>query len=368
MKFNLPTDASFTRLLTASQRCGQESKRTSKREDGLGKRQVILGIFFIVMAGIFSQDVPVMRISVENTDSHTQTIAVQSFAQRLQERTAGTLDVQVYSTASLVRDSDAVRAMALGNAEMAVPGTWHIDSLVPEVGLFLLPSFYGAEAEAVYHVLDSDIGSEIVRLIEEDLFVKIPGRWIDLGHAHLFSTHAPIRTYQDIAGMRIRVAGGLANEARIEAMGGNPTTIVWADLPVRLEQRVVQGVLTTFESVRSAELWNYGIRYAYVDRQYFPQYIPMIAGTFWNKLSADLQQIIIETWEEGVDAARSHAAEAQQQARNRSESHGVIITEPDEAEIEHMRSRLLDRQYALADALAIPREMTDAVMHLLGKQ
>ncbi len=333
----------------------------------MNKVYMLIVIFLFAGFSGYTGDLPVMRISVENTDSHTQTISVQAFVHRLQERTEGKLDVQFFSAASLARDNDAVRAMALGNIEMAVPGTWHIDSLVPEVGLFLLPAFYGTDAETVYQVLESRIGNEIIGLIEDDLFVKIPGRWIDLGHAHLFSSHRRIRSYQDIIGMRIRVAGGYANEARISALGGQPTTIAWADLPARLDQRVVGGVLTSYESVRSAALWNHGLSYVFEDRQYFAQYIPMISIKFWDTLTPGLQQIIIDTWEEGVDEARRHAAQSQEQARNILMQKGIVITVPGEGEIEAMQQNLLVHQSAIADSLSIPKKMVDDVMLLLSR-
>lgn len=330
-----------------------------------GKRMILV-LLWCVLCSMCLYAVPVMRISVENTETHVHTIAVQTFAQRLQARTEGRLDVRFYHSASLVRDSEVVRALAMNSIEMAVPGNWQIDSLVPEVSLFLLPAFYGATAEQIYQVLDSQVGKDIVRLIEEDLMVVVPGRWIDLGYAHLFSTDRQITGYADVQGMRIRVAGGYGNEARIAAMGGIPTTIAWPDLPVRLNQQVVGGVLTSFETIRSASLWDYGIQYAFEDNQYFPQYIPMISQRFWNSLTPDLQQIIRETWEEGVEEARLNAAAAQQSAREELLHNGVIITRPQEHELESMREYLRTKQYVIADDLGVPREMVEEAEAVLS--
>jgi C4-dicarboxylate-binding protein DctP len=303
-----------------------------------------------------------MRISVENTDSHVQTIAVRDFARRLEQRSEGRLDVRLFTSASLFRDSDAVGAMARGDLEMAVPGTWHIEPLVPEVGVFLLPMFYGMPADVIYRVVEqSPAGDHIIGLIEDDLFVVIPGRWIDLGYTHLFSTKKQIADYQDMAGMRIRVAGGYANEARISSMGGEPTVIAWPDLPERLNQGVVEGVLTSYETVRSARLWNNGISFAFEDKQYFAQYIPMISRSFWNKLDEDLRTLVMDTWEEGVDAARRAAALAQVQARQNLLANEVRISVPGRTEVFQMREHLISRQDEIAETLGIPSRFVGQV-------
>ncbi len=296
---------------------------------------------------------PRMRISVENTAAHVHTQAVQKFAEELAEKAKGRLRVEFFHSAELFRDRDVLYALNLGKVEMAVPGTWHIDRYEPSAGIFLLPVFYGREPEYNYRVLAGPAGDEINRRIEDRLGVKIPGRWIDLGHAHLFSIKKPILRHADIEGMPIRVAGGVANEMRIRALGGKPTTIAWPDLPGKLSLGVVDGVLTTHETIASARLWEYGIRYAFEDREYFPQYVPLIRGDFWNRLPDDLREIITEIWESHVAEARRAAAAAQAEAREMLLAEGVKIVTPDRETLRQVRQKLLADQDRIVEAVGI---------------
>lgn len=329
-------------------------------------KQILTTLLLLVLCfEAAAEDLPIMRISVENSSTHIQTITVATFARNLQAKTAGILDIRFSAAGSLVRDSEAARAMAMGDLEMAVPGTWHISALVPEVALLLLPAFYGQQAEIFHRVIAGPIGEQLVRLIENDLFVVVPGRWLDLGHVHLFTTTEQITAYEDIEGMPIRVAGGYVNEARIAAMGGIPTIIAWADLSVRLHQQVVTGVLTTYESVRSAQLWDSGISYAFEDDQYFGQYVPMISRRFWDQLSPELQELIQETWEEAVKESEEEARWSQARAREEAMAHGIIITLPTEQERAQMRNRLLHEQTAIARSLGIPLDLVQTLMTYL---
>ncbi len=305
---------------------------------------------------------PTLRISTENVGSHVQTAAVRRFAEELARLTEGRLNVTHQWDARMFRDREVLYALNQGKVEMAVPGTWHIGRFQPNVGVFLLPAFYGREAEEIHAIVDGPAGDRISESIETALSVKVIGRWIDLGHAHLFTVNTPVRRHEDIRGMKIRVAGGLGNALRIEALGGDPMIIAWPDLPPKLTQGVVEGVLTSFETVASAGLQNDGIRYAFADKQYFPQYVPMIRRAFWDRMPSDLRAVILRTWEQQVDGTRKAAAEAQMAARGTLSKNGVVITEPDPAELRKWRRTLMARQAEMARKMKIDPGLLDSVL------
>jgi C4-dicarboxylate-binding protein DctP len=321
-------------------------------------------ILVLLPAAVFAETdmLPTLRISTENVGSHVQTEAVRRFAEELARRTEGRLRVTHQWDARMFRDREVLYALNQGKVEMAVPGTWHIGRFQPNVGVFLLPAFYGREASEIHAIADGPVGDRISESIERALSVKVIGRWIDLGHAHLFTVNTPIRRHEEIRGMKIRVAGGLGNALRIEALGGDPMIIAWPDLPPKLTQGVVEGVLTSFETVASAGLQNDGIRYAFADRQYFPQYVPMIRRDFWDRMGSDLQTIILRTWEAQVDGARKAAAAAQTAARETLSKSGVVITEPDPAELRKWRRTLMARQAEMARKMKIDPDILDLVL------
>lgn len=308
-------------------------------------------------AALFAQSLPVIRISVENTDSHVQTKSVRRFADNLAERLAGRYEVRFYPAASLYRDADVFRALTQGKLELAVPGTWQFDRYVPEVGLFLLPSLYGRDPSVTYGLMESAVGRQIVTLIERTMDVKVLGRWIDLGHTHLFTTERPVKRPADLEGMRVRVAGGRGNELRIAAMGAFPVSIAWPELPVALQRGTVDAVLTSYETVASARLWEHGIKAVYEDRQYFAQYVPICSGLFWDRLPQEDRSIILETWDGIVDQARRDALVAQAVARAQMVSNNVAITLAGSRQMAETRKALMEHEMQIVHSLGIPGEL-----------
>ena len=304
------------------------------------------------------------RISLENSADHVQVRAVQRFADSLAERTEGRLAVELYSDARLFRDRDVVAALIQGKVEMALPGTWQLDRFEPAVGVLLLPGFYGRDREFIYRHMEGQLGREIDSRLAQSTGTVVLGRWIDLGPIHLFSVDDPITRHEDISGLRIRYAGGIVNQMRLAALGADPLLIPWPEFRQRLLQREADGVLTSFESVASARLWEAGIRFAFEDSQYYGHYVPLVSPQYWRRLAPELRQIIQQTWEEHVDQAREDAARAQAEARARLQLQGVQIAVPPQDQLQLWRSILYAQQPTMIEQLGIDPALVPMIPYL----
>lgn len=296
---------------------------------------------------------PVMRISVENAAGHVQSRFVKRFADALAEAAGDRLDVRFHPNAQLYRGANVIYALRQGRVEMGVPGTWHVSRAVPDVGVFLLPAFYGRPAELTHRLLAGPAGRTLNARIERALNVRVAGTWFDLGHAHLFGVGRAIRRHEDIAGLRIRVPGGPANALRVETLGGRSASIPWPDLPAWLDRGAVDGLLTTCATVVSARLWENGVSSAFLDREYFPQYVPLIARPFWNRLSGELRDTVVRLWEEQAGPQCAAAAADQENALRTLAGHGVETTRPGPEVLGRWRERLLPVQDRMVTELGI---------------
>ncbi|TAN48515.1 MAG: ABC transporter substrate-binding protein [Rhodospirillales bacterium] len=317
----------------------------------------LTGLFLLCLvlspAALAQAPVPSLRISTENSEDHVQTRAVARFIGQLKQRAGDSLAVEFYPEARMFRDRDVIRALEQGRVEMALPGIWQFDRFVPDVGLYFLPLLYGQDDAVIDRLRDGEIGSEINHRLESALGVKVLGRWIDLGPAQLFTTRKRVRQIKDLEGLVIRTPGGEASAMRLSIQGARPQAVPWPDLPSALSGGSLDGMVTTFETAVSARLWEHGIGYAYEDRAYFAQYIPLVSAAFWNRLAPQHKQAIHDAWEATVGPSRVSAAQAQAVARSVLIANGVRITTPSPKEREQARNRLLLRQPEMIKALGI---------------
>jgi len=322
-------------------------------------------IFYIILFTFIATSafcaVPTMRISVENLDSHIQSKAVRMFAEKLQESADGEINVEVYTSAKLYQGKDVIGALVRGNIEMAVPGSWHMSKYVPDVSLLLLPAFYGRDKSYSEKLLNGELGKKLNRSIENKLNAYIPGSWIDLGYAHLFFNKNNIKSINGLQGLNIRVAGGYANEQRNRLIGAEAITIAWPDLKTKLSQGQIDGLLTSYMTIDTAELDKLGVSSVIEDKQYFPRYIPIIRASFWKRLDSTLQEKIRKAWSEVAKWQRDEAEAMQQASKKALISRGIEVVIPNQKQIQETREMLLKHQSEISSRLGISSEMIEMV-------
>jgi len=306
-----------------------------------------------------------LRISLDTNPNHVRNQNTERFVEELKKRVGDQIQAEIFPSAQLYRDRDVPRALRQGSVEMGIPGSWQLDGIAPETGITSLPMFYGVEPETAHRIVDGRVGEEIAKRLEDRLRVKVLGRWFDLGYNHLYGAKRKITRFEDIQGLKVRHPGGTANAERIRLLGGNPVLIPWPDLPLAMNQGVVDALITTYESSFTAKLWDAGLSSCFEDREYFAQYVPMVSLQFWNRLSPELRQAMTESWQAIVDIERRQAAEAQDKARDVLKSHGVTVTVPDAAAIAQARKKLMPAQDQIVAEMKIDRDLVEIAMQEL---
>jgi TRAP-type C4-dicarboxylate transport system substrate-binding protein len=301
-----------------------------------------------------------LRITLDTNPSHVRNKGVEVFAEELKKRIGTRLVVEIYPSGQLFRDRDVPKALRQGAVEMAVPGTWQLDGVVPDAGLQTLPMFYGVDGAVVHQILDGKLGQFLNKRLEERMQVKVIGKWIDLGGQHFFGIDKPINSYDDLKGQKIRHSGGTANAGRLAALGAVPMLVPFPDVPMAMSQGVISGVATTYESAWSSKLHESGLKYAFEDNQFFGQYIPMINQQFWAKQPKDIQDAIVAAWDVAANGQRDLAAKAQNEARDSLVKAGMKIVKPSPADIVAKRKLLMGIQDDLVKQMKIDQEVIQA--------
>lgn len=315
----------------------------------------------------FAQAQHKLEISLETGPNHIRNIGVTEWAEELQKKSGGKLEVKIFHGAAKFKDTDVPKALNQGALDMGFPGTWQLGKYIPDFDAVDLPVFFGTTQEENYKVWDGPAGKALAEKFEKKLEVKVIGKWLDLGFQNTFSTAKPIKVHSDMSGMKIRIPGGAANIARYEVLGGAAVKIAWPDVPQALQRGTVDGLSTTFESIRSAKLWDSGLKNGYVSQHSFSQYLPTISAKSWAKYPKDIQDLITSTWAAKVDTLRARAAERQASAKEDAKKNGIAVVEPSPEDLASARTKLMAKQDALVKELKIDDEFMKLVAASLKK-
>ncbi len=174
----------------------------------------VMALALFAAPAAFAQQQFKMRASVDTSPSHARTLVVAEYLKALQERSGGRIQTELFSSGQLFRDRDVVKALRQGGIEMAVPGQLGADRLRAGRGRVPAAELLRPAAPVVYAAVDGGIGQIIDDELEDKLDVKLLGPWLPLGYNNTYSTSKPIRSFADMAGMKIRNSGGAGQAIR----------------------------------------------------------------------------------------------------------------------------------------------------------
>lgn len=274
-----------------------------------------------------------LRCSLDTAPSHVRNISVVDYLKQVEAATGGKIAAEVFHSGQLYADINVGKALLQGQVDMAAPGGWTQTGIVSDCDFVQLPAFYGQTMDVTHAATDGKPGAYVVSQLETKLRVKTLGPWIDLGFQNWYSTKKPIKTVEDLKGMKIRSPGGAGISWRINLLGGIANTTAWPNVPLALSQGTFDGFVSTDESVTSAKLWEAGVHFSYADHQYVGQYVPMVSQTFWAKLTPEQQKIMLDLWAKNIPTYRANAAAAQARARKTLEENGVTFADPSRDEL-----------------------------------
>ena len=307
-----------------------------------------------------------LRASLDTSPTHGRNVAVTEYLQKLEVASKGRIVGQVFHSGQLYPDRDVSKALMQGQVEMAAPGTWLVTGFVPDADLLGLPAFYGQPLEVSRRVVDGKSGQLVAKQLNQKLKVQVLGDWFYLTFQNWYSSKRPLNSLADLKGMKIRTAGGYVQAWRTSFFGAVPNTTSWPDVPLALSQGTFDGVMTTNESIVSSKLWEAGLKYGLEDHQSMAMYLPMVSGTFWAKLTPDLQKLMLDLWAESSPAWRERMIASGTASREEILKHGVKLITPTASELADAHKRQLLEQDKVAQEMKISPELLKQIMLDIG--
>ncbi len=307
-----------------------------------------------------------LRCSLDTGPTHVRNVSVADYFTKLEAASGGRIKTEIFHSGQLFADRDVAKALLQGQAEMALPGSWVLAGFVPDCDMFHLPAMYAQPIEVAHRVIDGKPGQILGQELQAKLRTHILGQWLELGFHNWYTTKAPLDSLASLKGLKLRNSGGAGQAWRTRFFGAIPNTTAWPDVPLALSQGQFDGLITTNESINSAQLWEAGIRFGLKDHQFVGEYIPMVSDAFWNKLAPDLQAAMGETWAANIGGYRANMASSQERAGDVIASHGVRWVTPSADEITATRKRMMAEQDQMARESKINPELVQAVTVEVG--
>lgn len=264
-----------------------------------------------------------IKFSIGTTQSGAQYRGLEYFEKIVEQRSDGNIQVELFHSAQLGDDLQAVSNLQSGTLEMTAPSTSPLVGMFPEFAVFDLP-FLFPTPEVADTVLDGEIGQQMLDDASRQGLVAIG--WAENGYRQLTNSATPVSSPDDLDGLKIRT---MQNDIHLDiwrTLGANPTPMSFAELFTALEQGVVDGQENPWITIEASK-FNEVQDYASETNHVYTPFITLVSERFWNRLPADYQQLVRDAAQQMGDYEREVSRTLNDQIKQQLQESGMQITE-----------------------------------------
>ena len=234
------------------------------------------------------------------------------FKQLAEARFPGRVRVEVYPSAQLMDDSDALEALAFGEIQMIAATLSLFDRLTPKLQVFDLP-FLFPNMEAVERFQQSDVGQTLLSTLTEHGMLGLTF-WHN-GMKHLTAPR-PLRTPADAAGLKFRIMESDLLQAQVLAFGGSPQKMAFSEVYQALQTGTVDAQENTWSNIYASKFYEVQ-PYAMETNHGYIGYFVAVNEDFWKALPADIRAGLEEILDEVTVWGNARAADINREDRQR---------------------------------------------------
>ncbi|HBF43495.1 MAG TPA: C4-dicarboxylate ABC transporter substrate-binding protein [Desulfobacteraceae bacterium] len=253
-----------------------------------------IGVAFITMGSIRAEAAPTkLTFSIFFPPTHGQAKAAINFAKEIEKRTNGKVKVTCFPGGTLTKAPQCYDGVVKGISDMGNSCFAYTRGRFPVMAAVDLPMGYPSGTVA------SQVANAFAKSVNPKELQDVKVLYI---HAHgpgLLHTKKPVRTLEDLKGMKIRATGLSAKV--VKALGGVPVAMPQGGTYEALQKGVVEG---TFGPIEVLKGWKQGEVIKYTTACYSVGYTTAMFVVMnlkkWNALPADVKKVIDKLSQEWV--------------------------------------------------------------------
>nr|WP_309502858.1 DctP family TRAP transporter solute-binding subunit [uncultured Roseovarius sp.] len=261
---------------------------------------------------------------VTNTDKHPKGIAASLLEQRVNDEMNGKACMEVFPNSTLYDDNKVLEALLQGDVQLAAPSLSKFEAFTKKYRLFDLP-FMFKNIDAVDAFQASEAGQNMKNAMQRR---GLQGLAFWHNGMKQMSANKPLIAPSDASGLRFRVQSSDVLVAQMEAIGGIPQKMAFAEVYGALQQGVVDGQENTWSNIYGKKFFevqdgitetNHGV----ID------YMVVTSVEWLDSLDADTRDQFLTILAEVTETRNSESFAVNQAARQSVIDAGGVVRELD---------------------------------------
>ena len=287
----------------------------------------IISMVIAIVSGASAQEFTLKYATSLGEESAYYKGAVE-LAKAAEELSNGRLKIEIFANAQLGTDRDMIEGMQLGSIDMASPSTGAMGAVMPEATVLDLPYIFD-DLNHAYRVLDGPVSEQLYKLFDGVGFHPL-GYW-EIGFRNLTNNVRPVHTPADVKGLKLRTLPSEVHQKAWSLVGAQPQAMDWTEVYNALDTGVVDGQENPFNIILFGKLHEVQ-KHLSVTRHIYGAAPTSISDITWNKLPADLQDVLKQAVARSVVVQREAASGNEAAQLQEIKDFGMeVVEEPDRA-------------------------------------
>ena len=268
----------------------------------------------------------VLRYAENQPQDYPTTQAAYKFAELVNEKTNGRIQVEVYYGATLGDEKSVIEQLQFGGIDFTRVSLSPLAEFNKSLNVLQMPYLY-TDADQMWRVLDGDLGAQFLESMHE---VGMEGlSWFDAGARNFYNSVREVKSIEDMKGLKIRVQESELMMDMVKALGAEPTPMAYGEVYSSLQTGVIDGAENNWPSYESTSHYEVA-KYFVIDEHTRVPEMQLVSDMTMEKIAAldpTFPDIIRECAKESALVERElwAAKEAESEAKVREA--GCTITE-----------------------------------------
>ena len=287
----------------------------------------------IALAGApaLAADPITIRVGYPSPAGGPHAAGATGFEEELERLAPGRFKVQHFPGGSLGGEREMVESLQLGTLQMAILGTAIIGNFVPEMMIADMP-FLFRDYDHARKVMDGPIGKDLLGKFRAKGIVGLT--FGEIGFRHITDNKRPIRSVDDLKGLKIRTMENPVHLAAFRALGAMPTPMSWTEVIMGLQQGTIDGQENPISIIIASKLWETQ-KHVTLSRHVFTPIAFVMAPTFFYGLPPADQELVRKAAEAGRAKNRRYVDDAEKNGVEELRKNGMqVVTEVDMTEFQ----------------------------------
>ncbi len=252
-------------------------------------------------------------------------LGFQKWAKAVDERTKGGLKIEVFHSAQLGVEEDIIEQIRRGanigqNTDSARMGNY-----VPGIAIMNGPYFAENLDEVAKLTKSPTVKGWLDELANKYGLKILSFSWVQ-GYRHFF-TNKPIRTPDDLKGLRIRTPPAPIWQESVRALGATPVALAFGEMYPALQQKVMDGVELVYNNIPAGRFYEV-LKNVSETRHIMLVNYEAISAKWFNGLPADYQKILVEECDKaGIETSKLIMDKLEKDVKADLIKRGMVVTD-----------------------------------------